>query len=123
VSISIIAILTAIAVVSFSAAQKKARDSRRISDMGSIQKAAEQFYSANDYLYPENGNEIVSSGFIQQWPTDPKGGDYPDYVYTPSGTFDSYCACAKVESLASGNSDNACVLATSGEYYCVKNQQ
>ena len=47
VSISIIAILTALATVSYSIAQKKARDARRTQDMDAIRKAQELYYSQN----------------------------------------------------------------------------
>jgi prepilin-type N-terminal cleavage/methylation domain-containing protein len=123
VSISIIGILTAIAVMSFSSAQKKARDSRRIQDMNIIQKAAEQYYSQNNYTYPANSDAFVSGGVLQAWPVDPKGVGVgaTAYVYNAETT---YCACAGVENTASGNSTTAtCGFAASGNYFCVKNQQ
>ncbi|PJE66807.1 hypothetical protein COU93_02235 [Candidatus Shapirobacteria bacterium CG10_big_fil_rev_8_21_14_0_10_36_6] len=121
VSISIIAILTAIASMSFSGAQKKARDARRAQDMNSIQKAAEQYYSQNNYTYPSSTGVLVSSGLMQLWPSDPKGVGFTAYVYNIATT---YCACAAVENTASGNSSaNTCTFASSGAYYCVKSQQ
>jgi prepilin-type N-terminal cleavage/methylation domain-containing protein len=47
VSISIVGILSALAIVSFSSAQKKARDSRRVQDMELVGKAAEQYMLNN----------------------------------------------------------------------------
>ena len=41
--------------------------------MGSIQKAAEQYYSQNSYVYPATTGAFVTSGVMQLWPTDPKG--------------------------------------------------
>ena len=121
VSISIIAILTAIASMSFSGAQKKARDARRAQDMNSIQKAAEQYYSQNNYTYPSSTGVLVSSGLMQLWPSDPKGVGFTAYVYNIATT---YCACAAVENTASGNSSTkTCTFNTSGAYYCVKSQQ
>ena len=55
-SISIIGILTALASVAYSGAQKKARDARRVEDMKLIQTAAEQFYSQMNYVYPTSTN-------------------------------------------------------------------
>lgn len=130
ISISIIGILTALAVVSFSSAQKKARDARRLEDMKSIQNAAEQYYSTvGNYVYPA-GTDIAANwtvngqALLQIFPKDPKGVGWTGYSYTPGTGNTSYCACAMVENTNNGNSaDNACAFAASGGYYCVKNQQ
>lgn len=112
ISISIIGILTALAVVSFSSAQKKARDARRLEDMKSIQNAAEQYYSTvGNYVYPA-GTDIAANwtvngqALLQAFPKDPKGTGYTGYTYTPAVAFDSYCACAAVEDLKNANSDS-----------------
>lgn len=122
VSISIIAILTAIASISYGAAQKKARDSRRIEDINAIQKAAEMYYSQNNYTYPSTTGVFISSGLLQQWPTDPKGVGYTLYTYNVATT---YCACAAVENPGTGNSNSSsnCSFVSGGAFYCVKSQQ
>lgn len=121
VSISIIAILTAIAMMSFSSVQKKARDSRRVQDINSIQKAAEQYYSQNSYVYPPSTNSFVTSNLMQLWPIDPKSVGWTAYSYNIGTT---YCACAAMENTTGGNaSANTCVFAASGPFYCVKSQQ
>lgn len=120
VSISIIAILTAIASISYGAAQKKARDSRRVEDMNAIQKAAEMYYSQNSYVYPSTTGVFISSGLMQQWPADPKGVGYTLYTYNIATT---YCACAAVENSGTGNSSGNCNFASGGAFYCVKSQQ
>lgn len=123
VSISIIGILTALAVVSFSAAQKRARDARRIEDMGIVQKAAEQYYSQNSYNYPANTSPWT--GVLEAFPIDPKGTGWTGYrYYLGAGT--TYCACAAMENPANGNStSNNCVFGTgvTGPFYCVRSQQ
>ncbi len=119
VSISIIAILTAVASMSYGEAQKKARDSRRVEDMNNIQKAAEMYYSQNNYSYPSQA-QLTSSGLLQQWPTDPKA---TPYVYQLGTT---YCACATMDSVKNGNSSNincAAGVGGTGLYYCVRSQQ
>jgi len=119
VSISIIAILTAVASMSYGEAQKKARDSRRVEDVNNIQKAAEMYYSQNNYSYPSQA-QLTASGLMQQWPTDPKA---TPYIYRIGTT---YCACATMDSVKSGNSnDSYCVVGTggTGPYYCVRSQQ
>lgn len=52
VVISIIGILLAIAVSSYSNAQRKSRDARRKTDLKAIQQSAEQYYSVCGYKYP-----------------------------------------------------------------------
>lgn len=135
VSISIIAIMTALASVAFSGAQKKARDSRRVQDMKLIQTAAEQYYSQNTYLYPTNytaGTAWTPSGstataVLESFPTDPK--NTAPYVYSCRGTCNTagYCLCARVENTSNGNSTNNCTTFTAPSattnYFCVKNQQ
>jgi prepilin-type N-terminal cleavage/methylation domain-containing protein len=121
VSISIIGILTAIASVSYGAAQKKARDSRRVEDLNGIQKAAEQYYGANSYSYPAT-LDALSPTYILTVPVDPKGIGYTSYLYTSLAN--GYCVCAKVENSGTGNAaKDDCSDFTTGDFYCVKNQQ
>lgn len=131
ISISIIGILTALAVVSFSSAQKKARDVRRLEDMKALQNAAEQYYSMiGTYVYPATTDvsawTVNGQALLQAFPKDPKGTGYTGYTYNPAVAFDSYCACAAVEDFKNGNSDSVnCEFqgVNSDLYYCVKNQQ
>lgn len=127
VSISIIGILTALASLAFSGAQKKARDARRVQDIKAIQVAAEQYYSQNAYSYPTNNLTPWMGGtqeILSVFPTDPKIGSY---TYThPDGTNSTYCSCATVENTNNGNATAACVFATPSAnttLFCVKNQQ
>ena len=125
VSISIIGILVAIASFSFSAAQRKARDSRRMEDMKNLQTAAEQFYAQNNYNYPGTTDSpwaVGSQTILEVFPTDPKATS----SYTADvGTSASYFFCATLEN-NSGNSSGNCVfigIGGTGSSYCVKNQQ
>ena len=127
VSISIIGILIAIASFSYSAAQKKARDARRMQDMDTFQKAAEQYYSLSSGSYPTvlsvAGFTFSGTQTLQSLPKDPKD---PTQVYTcPTLVAASYCCCALLDGGASsGNSGAACGgFGTPGGYYCVKSQQ
>jgi len=123
VSISIIGILVALATVSYSAAQKKARDARRIQDMKSIQTAAEQYYSMNNYTYPPSEVtpwEVDGQVVFEKFPTDPKPSDYTyTWDFTPPG----YCVCAEMENVTGGNSGAGCNFQVGVDYFCVKNQQ
>lgn len=130
VSISIIAILTALASVAFSGAQKKARDARRMEDIKAIQVAAEQYYSQNTYLYPDDPpvmpwkDEKTNQSILDTYPTDPKTGVAYDYINPFGGVANTYCVCALLENTTGGNaSDASCTFATGGSYFCAKNQQ
>lgn len=66
VVIGIIGILIGLGAVSYSTAQKKARDARRQSDLSSFQKTMEQCYSVNSYVYPTTGSGLtVTDGEIE----------------------------------------------------------
>ena len=119
VSISIIAILIAVASTSYGSAQKKARDARRAEDLNSIQKAMEQYYASNTYQYPTDRNSLVPN-YIQSLPTDPKG-----YAYTYGLTLSTYCVGAGLDTPTGNCTSAACAGfgTTTGAYYCVKNQQ
>jgi len=128
VSISIIGILTALASVAYSGAQKKARDARRVEDMKLIQTAAEQFYSQMRYVYPTSTSPsawIPTGGqsVLTAFPIDPKNDSTYQYTYNIGNT---YCACAQVENTNNANSTNRNCnfgIGTSGLYFCVKSQQ
>jgi prepilin-type N-terminal cleavage/methylation domain-containing protein len=125
ITISIIGILTAVAVISFSSAQKKGRDARRMQDMKSIQTAAEQYYSQNSSVYPTAANFSTQLiGVLQTWPVDPKGVGWTLYNVSAVVPNVDYCVCAGVENPVNGNStNNQCAFAASGNFYCVKSQQ
>lgn len=132
VSISIIGILTALASVAFSGAQKKARDARRVQDIKLVQVAAEQYYSQNSYSYPLNNTTAIpwSGGgqdILSMFPVDPKNDAVNGFVYNYTLNVNTYCSCAKVENTSNGNStNNACNFVASGptaNYFCAKNQQ
>lgn len=133
VSISIIGILTALASVAFSGAQKKARDARRVEDMKLVQVAAEQYYSQSAYVYPATtapANWVPTGGqaVLNMFPVDPKNDATNGYIYSYTTTgvgTTGYCACSKIENVSNGNSIGACDFTTAGNknYFCAKNQQ
>ena len=124
--ISIIGILTAIVSVAYSGAQKKTRDTRRVEDLKLVQTAAEQYYSQTSYTYPTSSTGPWVSGtgdtILAVTPSEPKTSWTP-YKYVLADT--GYCVCAKVENTSNGNStkDDCTAFASSGNYFCVKNQQ
>ena len=116
--IAIIGILASLAAVSYSSAQRRARDSQRQSDLKAIQNAMEQYYTDNDGNYladcEDIGIVVDSSDNLylpNGLPIDPKTGEnYPD-------TCDSngYRFCADLE--ADGSFDGL------QEDFCVTNLQ
>lgn len=112
--VGIIALLVGLISFSYSSAQKKARDSRRKSDLKAVQSALEQYYSVCSYTYPQtlSGGVICAAvdptvAIMPTIPVDPKTG--VAYAITP-GAGTSYTICTTLES-------------ESPTSYCVSNQQ
>jgi len=112
--------------VSYSTAQRKARNARRRSDMKAIQDAMEQYYAVHNNSYPSScpasgDTLIIEAGNTFIIPSDPKGNPY----FFSCSSVIPYCCCAELEGVeATGNADNnACHFAPSGQYFCVKNLQ
>ncbi len=99
VSISIIAVLTAVAVVSFGGLNKKTRDARRTADLEKIRMALEAAKQVGN-TYPASLTTLVGSSLLERVPTDPKGVGY-SYYYT--GTNYTYTLCAQMEDVGSTN--------------------
>jgi len=97
VSISIIAVMTAVAVVSFGGLNKKTRDQRRISDVEKVRVALESYKQINNF-YPDSTNAqnlLISGGFLDKWPTDPKQGS--SLLYYQRVLTTTYLLCSPVE--------------------------
>jgi prepilin-type N-terminal cleavage/methylation domain-containing protein len=120
--IAIIGILVSIGVASYAQAQKKARDSRRTSDMKAVQAAFEQYYADNNGNYPLACATPNATYLPAGLPTDPKTSS--PYVNTSSGCTagTAYCFCALLESGGGNATDNTCSYGT-GAYFCVSNLQ
>lgn len=83
VVVGIISILLSIVASSYSTAQKKTRDARRVSDLKTIQQAAEQYYAVCGYRYPDFSTAIPTIGCpnnlilpTEKLPRDPLGHAY-----------------------------------------------
>jgi len=115
--IAIIGILVAMGTVSYSTAQKKARDATRRGDMKAIQNALEQYYAQNNGNYPSSCS--ISTDYLPAGiPKDPKTG----LSYSQSCGISAYCFCALLEG-GNGNATNASCTFGSGSYFCVKSLQ
>lgn len=124
VVISIMAILLAIAIGSFTAASRSARNSKRRADMETLRQAM-VVYKADTGAYPTSlagVQAILEAGYVSPpFPTNPKGQNYITGV--DGGGFTSttqFCFCVATEG-AKGNSDAACAWNPTGSFYCVKN--
>ncbi len=115
--VGIISLLMGVGVVSFSTAQKKARDAKKRADLKAIQNALEEYYSICGYKYPTSlGTEIVcstpSAEIMKTVPTNPKTGKVysndPDET-TVTMNENSYTICVNLE--------------TSDQQFCVRNKQ
>lgn len=135
VVIGIIAVLVSFGAVSYSSAQKKARDSKRLSDLKSIQNSLEQYNSVclttpSTYPFAGNGNlsgaltcASPSTTFIT-YPTDPLGGNYQCVTNASTGNACSstnYMICPP--DLGSGNYLESGTCTSVNQNCCVTNQQ
>lgn len=115
VVIGIISILLGLGAVSYSTAQKKARDAKRKDDLKKIQNALEQYYSICGYQYPTPVSNSFTAIYcisptttiLPTIPVDPKTTTpYPCFSCDNS----AYKLCATLES-------------ENPNLYCVNNQQ
>ncbi len=123
VVVSIIAILLALGSVSYTTAQRKARDATRRGDMKAVQSGFEQYYVVNGNYANPCSTMAISEFLPGGLPTDPKPSQ--SYTYACDAVASTYCACALLEN-ETGNSDDAsCGYDNSGDetYFCMSNQQ
>jgi len=100
VVIAIIGILVALGTVSYSTAQKKSRDARRLSDLKEIQNALESYHAINGSYpggaYPSGIDSVApdpiyfTGGVV---PRDPRDYDYIKNTYDT----DAYTICTDLE--------------------------
>lgn len=92
VVISIIGILAALALVSFTNTQKQARDSQRKSELKQYQTALENYATKNTSLYPAYPGGTAADGSLcgdlalGSCPVDPKNVSPHIYRYISNGT-------------------------------------
>jgi len=137
VSVTIISILVAIAMISYGSINKRSRDARRKSDIEQLRSALEMYRADNGY-YPDEGPstftaistdadlKTVLASYIATIPADPKDDTTYPYKIIMNGSRGSpthyygYCLAAYTESEGSGV--NACTESLPTSYtYGVKN--
>ena len=119
ITISIIAILAAIGLMAFSTALKQGRNSKRQSDIRSIQSALEQYF-ADQFYYPLYNVSSCSNGrvafnasspckltdpsntktYMNSVPIDPLSSN-PQYLYVPFN-YSTGAGCDNVSNICNG---------------------
>ncbi len=132
ISISIIAVLTAVGIVSYVSINRNARDAKRLGNIEQLRSALELYRSDKGY-YPStgDGNFTAASGlisvtdmtnYIAAIPSDPKGDTNP-YMYkatnlsATTGQYYGYCLAALTEGITTNN----CASIPTGYTYGTKN--
>lgn len=130
VVMGIIAVLIGLGAVSYSTAQVKARDAKRLGDLKAIQNALEQYYSTCNFVYPFDGSSQTvdltadikctspAGSTILTPPTDPLGGNYQCINTCDSST---YTICPPAQTNGDYLENGSC--STSDPNCCVHNQQ
>jgi prepilin-type N-terminal cleavage/methylation domain-containing protein len=101
VAVTIIAVLTAIGVVSYASANRNSRDAKRLSDVEQI-RAALEMYRADVGQYPESitpGDSLVSGSntYMSPIPQDPKPSSGCEYSYISDGQNYTLGVCLEKE--------------------------
>lgn len=131
IAITLISLLSSMAIASYQASRRNARNANRRGDITALKTAFEQYYVVNDSAYPTDCNQIVTGGYIRGlFPTDPASGmvgdpSYTGYTGTTSCTDTSYCFCAQLEDSEGNAYDGVCDFIGPGDldWFCVQNQQ
>lgn len=103
VVVTIIALITAIGTISYSATTKKSRDGRRMADLEKYRVALEMAKQIGT-TYPGNVDVLVTMNLLNATLSDPKSGY--SYVYTPAAGGYSYTLYAQMEDTGSKNMTN-----------------
>ena len=105
--IVIIGILALLIIPNITSAPKKARDTKRKTDITTIRKGLEEYF-VNNNVYPASSGVVGTSGVLAELqagsapimktlPTDPKGSPWQQYTYVPANTNSTYTLDACLE--------------------------
>jgi prepilin-type N-terminal cleavage/methylation domain-containing protein len=112
VVITIMAIIMAVATVSYQKTIQLSRDSKRKTDLELMRQALETYRSETG-IYPIN-KDSLSPDYITNLPEDPKAPDF-EYSYLNNAATNTYVLCASLEALPDILTEDArCSLATCG---------
>ena len=103
VVMSLIAILSSLAIGNFMGSQKRGRDVRRQSDLNQYRIALENYASVFGSVYPAGLSGAAQTvlatplaNYVSGFPTDPQGGNYR-YVSSADGSSYVLDACMEVQ--------------------------
>lgn len=135
ISIAIIAILTAIGIVSYTSISKRSRDAKRMGDVEQIRSALEMYRSDNGKYPAVNvsgfgvvtnlNTDLIGGGYMPSIPSDPQT-TYPYKIVATNNDITSgyygYCFEAHLETIATGNTTSNCgaVMLDTGYNYGVR---
>jgi type II secretion system protein G len=96
--IVIIGILALLIIPNITSAPKKARDTKRKTDITTIRKGLEEYF-VNNNVYPNALTDLTtgSAPIIKTMPTDPKNAAPYTYVYTAASSNTTYTLSACLE--------------------------
>ena len=119
VVIAIIGILSSVVLVSLQSSRAKARDAKRIADVGSVQQALALYYDSNN-VYPTALAGLVTAGLLPSVPAGPNTVE--TYMYVKSSDDLSYHLGATLEQISEGSgvlaSDKDCTSVVGGTPLC-----
>lgn len=122
VVVTIIMVLTAAGIVTYSNATKRSHDARRTSDVEQMRQALEMYRSDNG-TYPVNINALIPS-YIAVLPTDPRYNATEPYSYQAANSNYGYCVCARMEATTAVNNCAAAPISlgypTANYTYCMR---
>jgi prepilin-type N-terminal cleavage/methylation domain-containing protein len=106
VVVTIMALLTVIAMVSYSTTGTKSRDSKRMADLEKVRVALE-LYRQEKGFYPLS-YALLSPTYLQEWPKDPKNSTYYyERDYLGVGSSYTYAVYGRMEDVGSTNGSYA----------------
>lgn len=108
VVIAIIAILSVTAYVALGGQTAKARNSRRLSDISTIQSALEIYFISHDNKYPAALGDLVTGKQITKLPLDPVTDANYSYAFGPNNK--TFQVSAHLEDEDGGIADKAAVI-------------
>jgi general secretion pathway protein G len=96
--IVIIGILALLIIPNITSAPKKARDTKRKTDVTTLRKGLEEYF-VNNNVYPNALTDLTtgSAPIVKTLPTDPKGSPWMQYTYTPANSNSTYTLSACLE--------------------------
>ena len=96
--IVIIGILALLIIPNITSAPKKARDTKRKTDLTTLRKGLEEYF-VNNNVYPAALTDLTtgSAPIVKTLPTDPKNSGAFVYTYTPANTNSTYTLNACLE--------------------------